>query len=42
MFNIVITISFQCVFRLKIHQNNIFIIFFNFFLTLAYQNDLNT
>jgi len=42
MFDIVITIVFQYVFRLKIHQNNVFIIFLNFVLTSLYQNDLKT
>jgi hypothetical protein len=42
MFDIVITIVFQYVFRLKIYQNNLFIIFLNFVLTSLYQNDLKT
>jgi hypothetical protein len=38
-----ITVAFQSVFYLKIHQNNIYFLFFlKLFLKLAYQNDLKT
>jgi hypothetical protein len=35
----VIVDAFQIIFRAKIHANNIFLFFKNYFLTSAHQND---
>ena len=42
MSEIVITVAVQSVFRLEIHQNEIFFIFKKLFLISAHQNDLKT
>jgi hypothetical protein len=42
MFESVVVIVFQIIFRVKIHQNNIFLFFKKLFLTSAHQNNLKT
>jgi hypothetical protein len=42
LFGIVVGIIFQRVFCLEMHQNNIFFIFLNLFLTSTHQNNLET
>jgi hypothetical protein len=42
LFGIMIVVSFQSAFHLKIHQNNIFFIFKNSFLASIHQNDMKT
>jgi hypothetical protein len=42
LFGIVVGIVFQRVFCLEMHQNNIFFIFLNLFLTSTHQNNLET
>jgi len=34
-----VVVAFQITFCVKIHANNVFFIFLNFFLTLAHQNE---
>jgi hypothetical protein len=42
MFESVVVVVFQIIFRVKIHQNNIFLFFKKLFLTSAHQNNLKT
>jgi len=42
VFGIVVVVDFQSVFHLEMHQNNIFFIFLNSFLTSTHQNNPKT
>jgi len=39
MFNSVVAIAFQIIFRAEMHVNNVFFIFLKLFLTSEHQND---